>query len=404
MSNRAINGSRELLVVTPLTAHRSRAGNLVLTRKFIEGMRAYAERWPGEVTAMFRLAKTPSNNLDHMEYESHSEPFHAELQPTDRARLHERMRAALFVLGGPLGVPGVTQAIVTITTLRTRWQIIAAEAPSILRRSKRSIEAGVREWFHRGGIRHLAGVQCNGTPTYDSYRHLNSNTILFFDSRMGERDLICEKDMARRNESLINKSRLRLVFSGRLMRIKGVDALPEIAAELRRLGVKFEMNIIGDGESRNMLEDRIRKLHLSDRVIVHGNLDYRSELLPIVRGRSDLFICTHIQGDPSHTYLETMGCGVPIIGYANEAWAGMARLSKAGWTTQTRRPELLAAKIAELDQNRDQIVRASHAARRFAAEHLFEKTMDRRVEHMLSCLDSRRSDNGNGACSIPQGP
>jgi colanic acid/amylovoran biosynthesis glycosyltransferase len=378
----------ELLVVPSLKAHRAASGNLVLTEKFISGMCAYAERWPGVVTVMVKVSPQPDSNLDHVEVMSHY-PFNVEPFPDDYERLMYRLRMSNILLGGDFGNVGVRQIAVKEYSFNTRLQIIKASTPNPLRRWKRYGVAAIAALQGLRSARLLAGIQCNGMPAYKRYKNLNSNVMLFFDNRIQKDDLVPQDVLEQRTARLRAGAPLRLAFTGRLMPIKGVYDLPKIAAELRRRGVRFEMSICGGGECEQQLVKCIKEKSLCDKVHLRGILKYREELLPFVRENIDLFVCPHVQGDPSCTYLETMACGVPIVGYANEAWQGMVPLCNAGWTTPLKDPILLAAKIAELDENRETIAKASKAARVFAEQHLFERTMDRRIEHMLSCLDQQ---------------
>ncbi|HRA87249.1 MAG TPA: glycosyltransferase [Planctomycetaceae bacterium] len=375
-----------LLVIPPITAHRSERGYLVLTDKFLSGMKAYADRWPGPVTALVRVTDEPDNNLDHLEVVPNHFPFGIEQIPQTNELLYRRMREAAIVLGGPRGVVGAQQVTVAETSLPTRLQIIAATTPGIVRRYKRFGDACLDAYRERRAVQNMAGIQCNGTPTYNAYKAHNSNCLLFFDSRIEANDLIASDELLQRTDRLRNQSPLRIAFSGRLVRIKGVDGIPAIADELRRRGVCFEFDIFGGGECEEQVRKEIQQRGLQSIVRLRGVLRYREELLPGFRKNVDLFVCPHVQGDPSCTYIETLACGVPILGYANEAWNGMVPLSGAGWTTAVRDIAAMAAKIAQLDRNRNQIIEASVAARTFAAKHLFESTMDRRVEHLVSCL------------------
>jgi len=376
----------ELIVIPKLRAHRSASGHLCLPDKFLSGMRAYVERWPGHVTAMVRVCDIPDSNLDHVEILPGEQPFDVNVRPDDFEVLKDCIKKASLVLDGPQGITGIRQVVVMETALRTQLQIIATEAPSPIRRWKRSIDAMIGDWKERRADSQLAGIQCNGTPTYEIYKHINPNTMLFFDSRIKADDLITEDVLAIRTTRLLQGKPLRLAFTGRLLRIKGADRLVEIADALRNLGVRFTMDICGGGECEQELVKKISQAGLDGQVRLRGVLKFREELLPFVRENIDLFVCPHVQGDPSCTYLETMACGVPVVGYANEAWAGMAPLSGAGWTTPMKRPDLLSACIAELNRNRQALVEKAKKARTFASKHLFEKTMDRRVEHFLSCL------------------
>lgn len=387
----------ELMIVPHLYAHRSRGGNLVLTRKFLEGAALFAEHWPGRVTVAVPTAAEPDNNLDHEEILPGRWPFEVVERPADMRAWAPRMRQARLVLltesllREPIDMRGVRHVVVTEYTLRTRNQITCSDVRNPLRRAKRMVGATVRQWLLDRRIVHAAGVQANGYPTYNTCRRLNGNTMLFFDSRVNREDVIDAAALDRRLAELRRRQRLRLIFSGRLIRMKGVDDLPEVAHALRRLGVAFEMQICGDGDRAAAIKSRVRQLSLEDVVTLPGVLDFRTQLLPRVRERSDLFVCPHPQGDPACTYLETMACGVPIVGYANEAWADLARSSEAGWSTPMRRPALLAARIAELHHDRELLADASDRARAFALRHTFEQTFERRMDHMLKCAGLKRT-------------
>jgi len=98
-----------------------------------------------------------------------------------------------------------------------------------------------------------------------------------------------------------------------------------------------------------------------------------------VRETVDVFVCCHRQGDPSCTYLETMACGVPIAGYANEAFRGVSVESSAGWMSPMGDTQHLARRLGGMTG--DEV--AGHAARSlaFAREHTFEREFSRRMAH-----------------------
>ncbi|UCD75124.1 MAG: glycosyltransferase, partial [Phycisphaerales bacterium] len=237
----------------------------------------------------------------------------------------------------------------------------------------------------RRALRHAAGVQCNGTPTYEAYRSLTPRPLLYFDSRVTESLLTSDADLQARGAELIDGAPLRLAFSGRLIPMKGADHLPKVAAELKRLGVPFRMDIFGDGDLAGDMKQQIAALGLADVVHMRGVLDFQSGLMPFVARNIDLFVCCHRQGDPSCTYLETMACGTPIVGYDNEAAAGIVRNAGVGWLSPPDDPGRLAAMIAELNEIRPLLIEAAEKARAFAARHTLDQTMQARVDHMLTC-------------------
>jgi glycosyltransferase involved in cell wall biosynthesis len=164
--------------------------------------------------------------------------------------------------------------------------------------------------------------------------------------------------------------------------MKGVMQLIDVAKALRKLKVDFQLGICGDGEQKGELAKRIQEDNLAQFVSLKGTMNFATELMPYVKSSVDLFVCCHPQGDPSCTYLETMSCGVPIVGYANEAFEGVVALSKAGWLVPLNRPDLMAAEIARIQQHPEELSSMSHKALSFAREHTFEQTFTRRADHL----------------------
>jgi glycosyltransferase involved in cell wall biosynthesis len=167
------------------------------------------------------------------------------------------------------------------------------------------------------------------------------------------------------------------------MVLLGVLELPKVAAHLARAGVPFTLDIFGAGPLAGALESRINGLGLSDRVAMRGVLDFETGWIPHLKRNADLFVCCHPQGDPSSTYPEVMSCGVPIAGYGNEAFRGIARESGCGWVVPTFDSAALARTIAGLERNRSAIVEAAGRARDFALRHAFEATFAARTAHLL---------------------
>jgi glycosyltransferase involved in cell wall biosynthesis len=58
----------------------------------------------------------------------------------------------------------------------------------------------------------------------------------------------------------------RILYAGNLVGSKGVDVLIEAAAELRRLGVEFQLKILGEGPAERSLRALVARLGLGSRV------------------------------------------------------------------------------------------------------------------------------------------
>jgi colanic acid/amylovoran biosynthesis glycosyltransferase len=381
-----------LLIVPNLEAVRDPGGDIRITRKFLEGAAIYARLWPGSVRVWMGARNCPTTNLDEMVYEPGTWPFELEIAPPHGAEADKAISDADIVLAsigfGHDDLParsserGTPCVLVTEYTLRTRLQIAAAEETNVAKRLRRKVWERGQERRNLAAVRAASGVQANGTPTYDAYRRENTNTLLYFDSRLTEEMLASEEDVASRPI----EGPLRLAFSGRFIAMKGVDHLVPVARHLADAGLEFQLDLFGDGPLADQIRTEIDRIGLSDRVSLHGVLDFGTELVPTMSNGIELFVCPHRQGDPSCTYLETMGCGVPIVGYDNEAFAGLQRESGLGWTTPCNDPDALAERILELARDRVALREAGSASLQFARTHAFEQTFQRRVQHLHETL------------------
>ncbi len=396
--------SAELILLPPLAAQRGPHGGLVMTQKYMNGAAAFARRWPGPVTSLVTLSSTPSSDMDHVEVTPGAFETELEVRPVGLDALAARIANAAVVLAflSPFEAPtaalckrlGVPIVFTSEYTPRTERQIVDADTRNPVLRLRRKLWIEQCERIRRRMLRDCAGLQCNGTPTYDIYKDLSPRSLLFFDNRVPQAGLVSDAVFGAKLDRLRAGKPLRLVFGGRLIAMKGVLELPKVAAELRRRNVPFTMDIYGSGDLEKTLAAKVAAMGLAGPVTLHGPLDFERGWLPTLREASDLFVCCHVQGDPSSTYSEVMSCGVPIIGYDNEALLGAIAQSGGGWATPLQDPGALADRIAILDKDRSDLVLAAKAARHFGRSHMFEPTMDRRAAHLIEA--SRLTSQGTG--------
>ena len=362
-------------------------GRVELTKKFVDGLSELAAAWPGRFTAMMAPRSTPDTNLDQQPYARADLPFDLVVLDSRDPRAREVVRDAAVVMISvdyrhvaitkackELGVPYV---MVAEYNLKTRLQIANVEETKLERRMRRMAWELAQEAIQRRVIADAAGVQCNGTPTFEGWGPLNPDPILYFDTRVTPAMLAQEADVRRRGMN----DTLQLAFSGRLVPMKGPLHLVDVAAALRAKRVPFEMHIWGGGSEEAALRARIAEEKLEGLLHVEGVVPF-AELMQKVRADIDLFVCTHVQGDPSCTYLETLSCGVPIVGYDNDAWRGLVRRSEAGWAAPLGDPRALADVVERLHKDRDRLRLTAAQAVRFESAHTFDITFARRLAHL----------------------
>jgi colanic acid/amylovoran biosynthesis glycosyltransferase len=399
--------NRRLVIFSNVTVIPTDNGRLMIKGRAISGAEAHGRYWDGKVVCVCEpasareLLNIADRNRagDNVEVHPSELPFELIVADFTSDAARQAVASATVAMvgvghrathfakwGKELGV-----AIIygTEYTIATRLQIARTEVRNPLRLLRRILwELGL-ERKQRAAIAMAAGVHCNGTPTYDAYLPINPNAMLFYDGRMDDDMLAPPVTQAARHDRLRRREPLRLAWSGRMIKMKGAHLLAPFASELKKLGIPFHLEIFGGGALEKPVRDDVQARGLADCVDVKGYVNFYDELTPHMQREVDIWICPHPQGDPSGAYIETFGNGLPIIGYANEALAGMLRRVDAGRTVPIGDAKALAAAVAAADTDRELVVRWSQAALDFAADNTFYKSFERRMIHIDKLLAAK---------------
>lgn len=219
-------------------------------------------------------------------------------------------------------------------------------------------------------IKKAAGVQFNGPAAAAKYSKFNSNSITFFDHRVSE---VPEKNTNAGGRI----GEFSVAFSGRLSAMKGAKYLAEISNKLYQLNPSIKFYVMGDGEEReNILRNSAPNL------VYKGFMEYKDSWEPFVRENVDLMIFPHPQGDPSMTYYESLGQGVPILAFSNETSDYLAAQG-LGWTVPSGDTQQLVEKIAQLADDLEDVVDKSRESIKFMSNILYDQTVARRMNQLI---------------------
>jgi glycosyltransferase involved in cell wall biosynthesis len=138
-----------------------------------------------------------------------------------------------------------------------------------------------------------------------------------------------------------------------------------------------------------------------EKIHVHDAVTY-PELVRIAQS-CDVFVCCHIQNDPSATYLESMGAGLPIVGYGNRMWRRLQEESAAGFCTPLHRPHLVVESVRSLATDGGLLAKMSRSARRFAFDHTFQKEYSLRVDDLNKHYEALTRSRPQSAGLAPAG-
>jgi colanic acid/amylovoran biosynthesis glycosyltransferase len=369
-------------------------GRYTADRKFHDGFLNYASHLDAPLLAVNALAREDqSPPMDAVTHDVRALPYrvlglavdrHGRTLPESATQLSEAIAGSALVYGWPyrsyaiarmLNVPHVAWLE---NDLGTQMDLARLDAPDCLRSTARALRVASSYCREVAAcLRSSRSVHSNGYPAARAAARYNDDCLMYLDSRMSAGMVIAEDALEHRLASRNGRS-LRLLFSGRYEAIKGADQAVRVALKCLRRGYDVEMDCYGQGALAEAM--RGEAAAAAGRVRVRDALSFPE----LVRRASeaDLFVCCHVQSDPSCTYLESMGCGLPIAGYPNRMWSAMEQASRAGAVSPRRVPADLADVIGRLIADPEALAEASRRARRFAVEHCFEAEFKRRTDSL----------------------
>lgn len=106
-----------------------------------------------------------------------------------------------------------------------------------------------------------------------------------------------------------------LLFVGRLQKRKKIDLLIEAFARIReKIPENVHLEIVGDGEIRNFLHEKVRELSLKEKIVFHSRED-QHDLLMEFFSRAYAYVSP---GACGLGILHSFAYGVPVITHQNE--------------------------------------------------------------------------------------
>jgi colanic acid/amylovoran biosynthesis glycosyltransferase len=381
-----------LLMFAPAPVIELPDGEVILDIKFVEGMKLHCQLWPGQVicvlrrgvdTIPFGARYNPGRLGFRLIVLDYFDPVPDELiEDAGVVFCSVETMQYLDMPARMQGRPG-TLVFTLEYSLRTRLQMAMLQQDQPLQRRLRSAFWNLRhEPALRRSMRQADGMQFNGYPGMRAYGHLNRNSMMYLDNRMRAPMLAKPEEMQARIDHLGSGGPIRLIHSGRLDPVKGAQDLIPIATALRDRKVNFTLDIFGTGKLEPEIAAGIAAHALSDRVRLHAPVNFEAVLVPHSRQNADVFLSCHRQSDPSCTYLEALGCGLPIVGYRNDMWRALQAECNAGWVAPLGQPHGLVEHIVRLDRNRAEITEHATRALAFARKHSFEAEFSARMQHL----------------------
>ena len=144
---------------------------------------------------------------------------------------------------------------------------------------------------------------------------------------------------------------LRMLYAGSLYALKGLPYLLKALANVKKLGLRANLIIIGEGEQKQALVALTKALDIEKDVKFEGPVPYSN--MPKYYNHCDVF-CYPTLGEPfGKAVIEAMACGKPVVATNVGGPAEIIQDRINGILVPPANPEAMAAKIIRLigDEN-----------------------------------------------------
>lgn len=190
----------------------------------------------------------------------------------------------------------------------------------------------------------------------------------------------------------------RWLYVGNLEIVKAVDVLLAALAEAgSRLGLGWELNVVGDGPDAERLKLLADRLGIDGNVVWHGRVPWGDELFRFY-SECDALVLTSMTETGPRVVLEAMAAGMPVIstkvGLAEELLPSAALVDVGD-------QQMLAQKLIEYSSNADLVRRM--AVGNFERIRAFAATdwAQRRTDFWREMIASATGDSFEGSGAAP---
>lgn len=165
-------------------------------------------------------------------------------------------------------------------------------------------------------------------------------------------------------EVTVTKNKKVILFTGRLVYLKGVELLIDALAKLRQERSDWECWILGEGPLQKELQEKCKGLYLTDDVkflgVAHNVVDYLKQ--------ADLFIHPSLQDNQPYSVMEAELLGVPVIVSDASGLPEMVIDGKTGFIIPSGNSEQIYNKIKYLLENEEKRKEMAKHAKEWAIE------------------------------------
>jgi glycosyltransferase involved in cell wall biosynthesis len=148
-------------------------------------------------------------------------------------------------------------------------------------------------------------------------------------------------------KSVFKNNKIKLVNISSFQTKKNQKLLVDISLKMKSMGMDFELNLIGDGEDKEYIQELINNYNLENQIKIHG---IRGDVETFLWD-SDIYIHSATYEPFGLVLIEAMAAGLPVITLDGKGNRDIIEDGKNGYMIYEQDPELFIQKIKALKEN-----------------------------------------------------
>lgn len=176
----------------------------------------------------------------------------------------------------------------------------------------------------------------------------------------------------------------RILFVGRLHRVKQVDLLIRAFLHLHEVDPSIHLYILGDGEERQQVCTLTNSLGLSGNVHFLGFVDRRT-VFEMMKQSDVLVLPSKVEGNP-RVLIEAMMCETPIVATNAPGIRDIVQHMKSGYLVDHTQPKELAQAIEYILRNKHASANMVKCAHTFVKQNFSKESVLERIRSEVVSL------------------
>lgn len=217
-----------------------------------------------------------------------------------------------------------------------------------------------------------------GQEVFDAYSALSPNPRKVLNVQVTQSDIISPEELDMKLKGQKKGLPITITYAGRAIERKGpLDWLNAIHWLIGQ-GIELHATWYGEGPLLPEMQETVTRLGIGLFVDLAGAVP-RSELM-LAQRRSDIFMFCHKAIESPRCLVEALACGCPIVGYGSPFARDLVAERGGGEFVEIDDWQGLAAKVAQLVNDRAQLVKltseAAHSARLYDRDSAIQHRID----------------------------